>query len=50
LREERRLSFAFENRMLRKTFVPKRGDVLGDWRELQNEEFHDVYCSQNKIK
>jgi hypothetical protein len=32
---------AFEKRVLRKTFVPKRDEVTGGWRE----EFHDFYSS-----
>jgi hypothetical protein len=37
LREERRLT-VFENRVLRSIFGPKRGEVTGEWRKLQNEE------------
>jgi hypothetical protein len=29
----------FEDRVLRKIFVPKLGEVTGDWRKLHNEEF-----------
>jgi hypothetical protein len=36
LREERRLR-VFENRVLRKIFGPKRDEVTGEWRKLQNE-------------
>jgi hypothetical protein len=36
LREERRLK-AFENRVLRKIFGPKRDEVTGEWRKLHNE-------------
>jgi hypothetical protein len=35
----------FENRVLRIIFGPKRDEVTGRWRELQNEELHDLYCS-----
>jgi hypothetical protein len=28
----------FENGELRRTFVPKREEVVGDWRRLHNEE------------
>jgi hypothetical protein len=28
----------FENRVLRRTFVPKRDEVRGDWRKVHNEE------------
>jgi hypothetical protein len=34
----------FENRVLRRTFGPKRVEVTGGWRELHNEELHNV-CS-----
>jgi hypothetical protein len=33
----------FENRMLRRIFGPKRGEVTGEWRKLHNEERHDLY-------
>ena len=35
LREERRLR-AFESRVLRRIFVPKRDEVTGEWRKLHN--------------
>jgi hypothetical protein len=31
-----------ENRMLRRTFVPKREEVTGGWRKLHNEELHQI--------
>jgi hypothetical protein len=37
----------FENRVLRKTFVPKRDEVTGEWRRLRNEELYDVYSLSN---
>jgi hypothetical protein len=43
LREERRLR-VFENRVLRRIFRPKWDEVIGEWRKLHNEEFHDLYC------
>ena len=44
LREERRLR-VFDNRVLRRIFVPKRDKVRGEWRKLHNEELHDLYSS-----
>ena len=46
LREERRLR-VFENRVLRRVFGPKRGEVTGEWRKLQDEEISDLYSLPN---
>jgi len=46
LKEELRLR-AFENRVLRRIFGPKRDEVTGDWIKLRNEELNDLYCSPN---
>jgi len=40
LREERKLR-VFENMVLRRTFVPRRDEVTGEWRRLHNEELND---------
>jgi hypothetical protein len=48
-REEHRLR-VFENRVLRRIFGPKRDDVTGDWRKLDNEELHNLYCLPNIIR
>jgi len=40
----------FENRVLRRIFVPKRDEVTGEWRELHNEELNDLYCSPNIVR
>jgi hypothetical protein len=42
LREERRLR-VFENRVLTRIFGPKRYEVTGEWRKLDNEELNDLY-------
>ena len=45
LKEERRLR-VFENRILKWIFEPKK-DANEEWRRLNNEEFHSLYCSPN---
>jgi hypothetical protein len=35
----------FENRVLGKTFGPKRDEVTGEWRRLHNEELNGLYSS-----
>jgi len=45
LREESRLR-VFENRVLR-MFGPKRDEVKGKWKKLNNEELNDLYPSPN---
>jgi hypothetical protein len=49
LREEFRLK-VFENRVLRRIFRPKRDGVMEGWRELHNEELHDLYSSPSIIR
>jgi hypothetical protein len=49
LREEHKLR-VFENRVLRRIFGPKRGEVTGDWRKLRNEERHNLYSWPNIIR
>jgi hypothetical protein len=49
LRKEHR-AIVFENRVLRKMFGPKRGEEGGGWRNLHNEELHNLYSSPSIIR
>jgi hypothetical protein len=40
----------FENRVLRGTLGPKRGELTGGWRKLQNEDLHNLYFSPGIIR
>jgi len=40
----------FENRVLRRIFGPKRDEVTGEWRKLNNEKLNDPYCSPNIVR
>jgi hypothetical protein len=40
----------FENRVLRRIFGGKRNKMVGGWRELHNEELHNLCSSLNIIK
>jgi hypothetical protein len=39
-----------ESRVLRRIFGPKRNEVTGGWRELHNEELHNLYSSPSIIR
>jgi len=41
---------AFENRVLTRTFGPKRDEVTGEWRKLHNEVLNDMYSSPNIVQ
>jgi hypothetical protein len=49
LREEPGLR-VFENRVPRGIFGPKRDEVTGEFRKLQNEELRDLYSSPSIIR
>ena len=49
LREKRRLRL-FENKVLRRIFGPKRGEVAGEWRKLHNEELNDQSSAPNVVR
>jgi hypothetical protein len=40
----------FENRVLRRIFVPRRDEVIGEWRKLHNEGLRDLYPSPSIIR
>jgi hypothetical protein len=46
LRDESRLR-VFENEVLRRIFGPKRDEITGEWKKLQNEELNNLYCVPN---
>jgi hypothetical protein len=47
--EEHRLR-VFENRVLRRIFGPKRDEVTGEWRKLNNGQLHNLYSSPDIIR
>jgi hypothetical protein len=49
LREEHRLK-VFEDRVLRRTFGPKRDKMVGGWRKLHNVELHNLHSLPNIIR
>jgi hypothetical protein len=49
LREERRLR-VFVNGVFRSIYGAKRDEVTGEWRNLHNEELHDLYSSPKIVR
>jgi hypothetical protein len=47
---EEHILWVLENRVLRRIFGTKRGEVIGGWKKLQNEELHNFYSSPSKIR
>jgi len=41
---------AFENRVQRGIYWPRRDEVAGEWRKQHNEELNDLYCSPNTLR
>jgi hypothetical protein len=41
---------AFENRVLRRIFGPRRDEVTGEWRKRNNEDLRDLYSSPSIIR
>jgi len=39
-----------ENSVLRRIFGLNRDEVTGEWRKLHDEEFNDLYCSDDQIE
>jgi len=46
VREELRLR-VFENRVLRRIFGAKTGEMTRGWKKIRNEELNDLYSSPN---
>jgi hypothetical protein len=49
VRQEHKLR-VFENRVVRRILGPKRDGVTGGWRQLNNEELHNLYSSPSIIR
>jgi hypothetical protein len=40
----------FEDRVLRRIFVPESDEIIGDWKKLHSEEFYNLYDLPRVIK
>jgi hypothetical protein len=49
LRKERKVRVS-ENRVLRRIFGPKRGEVAREWRKIHNLELNDLYTSRSIVR
>jgi hypothetical protein len=36
--------------VLRRICAPKRDKMIGGWRKVRNQELHNLYSSENKIR
>jgi hypothetical protein len=49
--KEEHMQKEFQNKVLRRIFVPKRDKITVKWRELYSEEqLKDMYCSPNTVQ
>jgi hypothetical protein len=48
-KEEHRLR-VFQKRVLRRIFGLTKGEIIGGWRKLHNEEVHNLYSSPSIIR
>jgi hypothetical protein len=49
LKEEHTLRVR-ENRVVMRKFRVKRDELIGGWRKLHNEEFHNLYSSPSVMR
>jgi hypothetical protein len=42
-------TYGILEQVLRRTFRPKKDEIIGDWRELHNEEPYNLYSLPNII-
>jgi hypothetical protein len=48
--KEEHMQKEFQNKVLKRIFVPKRDEITVKWRELYSEEqLNDMYCSPNTV-
>jgi hypothetical protein len=40
----------FENKVLRRIYVSKREEEIGESRKLYNENLNDLYCAPNNVR
>ena len=49
LREGRKLR-VFQNMVFRRIFGPRRNEVMGEWRRMNDEELNDLYPSPKVVR